>query len=749
MTVSTELSHEEYVGNGVTTDFDFRFRIFESRHLIVVVADSEGNETTLKNGTDYTIVGAGSFHGGKVVLNKPLAQGWKILLERDLPVVQETDLRNQGKFFAEVHEDAFDYLTMLIQKALGTFSLSLRKPTYLSNYYDAKGNRIANLAPPKLGSDSANKDYVDNSIKDIDSKTLRVNDKPIPTLPNTDERAGKVLTFDENGYPIAIAPASGSAIDVLSQLADGDGTLIGLESGNLNAAIYYVTPEMFAELDTPDTYNTNALKAAISHKRPCYLSAKEYITLEPLVFKSHKVIQGAGHELCRIVKKGPKTSGLPDHVIGASKKKIKLDVDAVMIAYSEPNYWYAERTELNGFSLYLEKLEGEIEGSKPKRYVLYAPLIAQSSYTNMQCEGHNAVGVYCIDYWMVNWNRVHSKCDSPWLLGDTSTDWTANGTSNTFISCWATSTKGDNYSWKIENMQYSTMISCGNDGVGIDGKPALGVYHFTRSDVTMINCGAEIIHAEFFMKAYINSRISFVGGNFADIFNKYLPKNIAWNNTNALFQAFNNSRISMTSGVYVKALYDFGGAHGDNVQSLAHVDDRSFFIWEGFNTVTPTIKRIRPESGGKRTAFGVTFAGNSHVRVITETMEYIGGDKAGANTGTEVGDSIKDVARTYKSIYTESDIESFPQEITTPINLNTLRTRGNVSLHCGLEELNTEANGFPVNGGKYFVRQTSTGGDGIDSRVLQEVTRIFGDHQFETWVRTADKGTWFSAWVKK
>ncbi|WP_368871847.1 hypothetical protein [Proteus terrae] len=207
MTVSTELSHEEYVGNGVTTDFDFRFRIFESRHLIVVVADNDGNETTLKNGTDYTIVGAGSYHGGKVVLNKPLARGWTILLERDLPVVQETDLRNQGKFFAEVHEDAFDYLTMLIQKALGTFSLSLRKPTYLSNYYDAKGNRIANLASPKVGTDAANKDYVDNSIKYIDSKTLRVKDKAIPALPSAEQRRNKQLGFDNEGYPQLLDPA--------------------------------------------------------------------------------------------------------------------------------------------------------------------------------------------------------------------------------------------------------------------------------------------------------------------------------------------------------------------------------------------------------------------------------------------------------------------------------------------------------------------------------------------------------------
>lgn len=259
MTVSTELSHEEYVGNGVTTDFDFRFRIFEGKHLIVVVADSDGNETTLKNGTDYTIVGAGSYHGGKVVLNKPLAQGWKILLERDLPVVQETDLRNQGKFFAEVHEDAFDYLTMLIQKALGTFSLSLRKPTYLSNYYDAKGNRIANLAPPKFGSDSANKDYVDNSIKDIDSKTLRVKDKPINVLPNTEQRANKILAFDNNGQPITVLPESGSASDVLMELGKPSGAnLIGISNGNTlqqyldNGFLY---PELyFTENETDHTY---------------------------------------------------------------------------------------------------------------------------------------------------------------------------------------------------------------------------------------------------------------------------------------------------------------------------------------------------------------------------------------------------------------------------------------------------------------------------------------------------------------
>lgn len=290
MTVSTELSHEEYVGNGVTTDFDFRFRIFESKHLIVVVADSEGNETTLKNGTDYTIVGAGSYHGGKVVLNKPLARGWKILLERDLPVVQETDLRNQGKFFAEVHEDAFDYLTMLIQKALGTFSLSLRKPTYLSNYYDAKGNRIANLSPPKTGSDATNKDYVDNSIKDIDSKALRVKDKPINVLPNTEQRANKILAFDDNGQPITVLPESGSASDVLIELAKPTGIkAIGSNHrGNLSLDLTAIDRR-------PDGYN-NDIQAVLNNGNDIEIN-KDYIIEKQVLLKSNQVVNGVGGKI--------------------------------------------------------------------------------------------------------------------------------------------------------------------------------------------------------------------------------------------------------------------------------------------------------------------------------------------------------------------------------------------------------------------------------------------------------------------
>lgn len=223
MTVSTELSHEEYTGNGVTTDFDFRFRIFEAKHLVVSVADQDGTERILTNGTDYTLRGVGSYRGGKVILKMPLATGWKIGIARDLPVVQETDLRNQGKFFAEVHEDAFDYLTMLIQKSLGFLSLCLRKPSFISDHYDAKGNKISNLGKPVKDGDAVDLATMNEHISAKDKRSLRVADNDIPVLPNAVNRANKLLSFDDDGNPVVIVPESGSAADVLAELGKPDG----------------------------------------------------------------------------------------------------------------------------------------------------------------------------------------------------------------------------------------------------------------------------------------------------------------------------------------------------------------------------------------------------------------------------------------------------------------------------------------------------------------------------------------------
>lgn len=171
MTVSTEVDHNDYVGNGVTTQFPYTFRVFKKSDLVVTVLDLSQNMTTLILDTDYTVSGAGGYTGGNVTLSSPLTSGWKISITRVLPVTQETDLRNQGKFFAEVHENAFDKLTMLIQRALSLFGLSLKKPSTLSNYYDAQQNKIANLADATADQDAVNnrtmRAYVERAIAGV------------------------------------------------------------------------------------------------------------------------------------------------------------------------------------------------------------------------------------------------------------------------------------------------------------------------------------------------------------------------------------------------------------------------------------------------------------------------------------------------------------------------------------------------------------------------------------------------------
>lgn len=171
MTVSTVVNNEQYTGNGVTTVFPYRFRILKSSHMVVTTSDNNGFLRTLALDTDYKITGVGLVSGGTVVLFSALPENWQISLERDLPAVQETDLRNQGRFFAETHEDAFDYLTMLVQKSLSSFSLALRKPSFIARYYDAQANRISNLEDPAEAQDAVNnrslRNYVDAAIAGV------------------------------------------------------------------------------------------------------------------------------------------------------------------------------------------------------------------------------------------------------------------------------------------------------------------------------------------------------------------------------------------------------------------------------------------------------------------------------------------------------------------------------------------------------------------------------------------------------
>lgn len=299
MTVSTEVDHNEYTGNGVTTSFPYTFRIFKKSDLVVQVSDLNGNVTELVLDTGYTVTGAGTYSGGNVVLMSPLANGWQISISRDLPVTQDTDLRNQGKFFAEVHEDAFDKLTMLIQQCFSFLRLALRKPSFIANYYDALNNRIRNLRDPSQAQDAATKGYADNlyhgAISHSDNnfkRTLRVPESEVGMLPGISGRRKKILAFNDTGNPIAVLPESGSAADVMIELASEEGTSLVAKLGNKPlVAISYYKNQGLSDQDAVQaafdessniTFDTNVtLTSAIEFDRsePCTVIFSPGITV--------------------------------------------------------------------------------------------------------------------------------------------------------------------------------------------------------------------------------------------------------------------------------------------------------------------------------------------------------------------------------------------------------------------------------------------------------------------------------------
>ncbi|WKG97758.1 right-handed parallel beta-helix repeat-containing protein [Klebsiella pneumoniae] len=270
MTVSTEVDHNDYTGNGVTTSFPYTFRIFKKSDLTVQVADLNDNIAVLTLDTDYSVMGAGSYSGGSVVLPSPLANGWKISISRSLPATQETDLRNQGKFFAEVHEDAFDKLTMLIQQSFSFLRLALRKPSFIANFYDALGNQIRNLKDPVNQQDAATKNYVDNSVsesiehsEDLFSRTLRVPESSVPMYANANLRSNMLVGCNNVGSFVPIAAQTDTA-DLAIKLSGTDGAaLIG--------GLSFITPEMHGALGGTNDDRVY-IQSAIDEAHANYLS---------------------------------------------------------------------------------------------------------------------------------------------------------------------------------------------------------------------------------------------------------------------------------------------------------------------------------------------------------------------------------------------------------------------------------------------------------------------------------------------
>lgn len=194
MTVQTNTSVANFEGNGVTQIFPIAFKFNSATDLVALLIDKSTSATTLLTlNSDYTVSGEGDEEGGLINVTIPPAVGKRLRVTRLVEILQLTDLRNQGKFFAETHEDALDLLTMIAQQLESGIKSALR-------------------------------------VAESDPEPERI--------PSVSQRAGKILSFDSNGSPQVVAPVTDSSTVLRIDLAaPGGADLVGFQSGNIGDAL--------------------------------------------------------------------------------------------------------------------------------------------------------------------------------------------------------------------------------------------------------------------------------------------------------------------------------------------------------------------------------------------------------------------------------------------------------------------------------------------------------------------------------
>lgn len=113
MTISRQNTVHCYVGDGQQTYWPILFLFFSPEHIKAIRTTATGIENALQYGTDYQVE---LLEGGGGRCTASVGKGEKLTLYLDVPITQDTDLRNTGLLRAEVIERMSDKLTLVAQQ---------------------------------------------------------------------------------------------------------------------------------------------------------------------------------------------------------------------------------------------------------------------------------------------------------------------------------------------------------------------------------------------------------------------------------------------------------------------------------------------------------------------------------------------------------------------------------------------------------------------------------------------------------
>lgn len=147
MTVSTTVFFTDWsAANGVIDNWSYDFNIGDETEVQVLVRDGE-DDTTIQVFTDnFQLNKIGDGDEGFVVypvVGAALAAGKQVRIRRIVPLLQTTEIGNEGDFRPQLHERTFDKLAKMIQQVSGDISGSLKR------LGDGEGYTVLDLTPDR------------------------------------------------------------------------------------------------------------------------------------------------------------------------------------------------------------------------------------------------------------------------------------------------------------------------------------------------------------------------------------------------------------------------------------------------------------------------------------------------------------------------------------------------------------------------------------------------------------------------
>lgn len=162
-----------FLGNGITKNFPFSFKVFSRDNLLVAKTVTATNvETVLTLDADYTVTlnqNQNSNPGGVIFLKVAPPVGTTLAATSALPIEQTLDLTNLGGFYPEAISDALDKIVIQIQQLANRVGLGLNvgAAAQLQAVLDFIGILAAETGASKVGFLQVG---VDATLRTLESK---------------------------------------------------------------------------------------------------------------------------------------------------------------------------------------------------------------------------------------------------------------------------------------------------------------------------------------------------------------------------------------------------------------------------------------------------------------------------------------------------------------------------------------------------------------------------------------------------